>query len=254
MIKKIPKRLKKNPIQEALFEIRFQPTKEVSPSEILPGIFFSYGAEKLGLENIESLMPPIPKELLVQDERLNFIPLVRISGARVGIQIGHQISSISYLAPYEGWEVFRNYIDEFLSILNRIKNKIFMSFSRFSLKYVNLLEGINEITSLDLNITIENYPIQQEKTALAIELSENDCVIILTINSDAIIQVKDNTKRGLLLAIDVIRNLPDNYAHPAKAIEFIEKELDTLHEIEKKWFFKLLRKETVDKLEPEYDG
>lgn len=252
-MKRIPKRLVNNPIQEALFEVRFEGAG-IPPTEILPGIFFTHGAEKFGLTSIERLMPAIPKELIQKDERLRYLPQVRIKGNRLGIQIGDQIASIAYLSPYEGWEVFRKNIEEFLSILDQVREKVFKNFTRFSLKYVNLFEDFHDITCLDLDIKIGDKQVSKERIALGVEFLEGNRTIILTIDSTAMIQLEGKTKRGLLLAIDAIEHISFDSQNQSKILTLIKERLEDLHNVEKTWFFKLLKQETIDKLVPEYDN
>jgi len=247
---KKPLRLKKNPIVEALFELRFQ-KKDIPPPEILPGIFFSEVKNYFKLSRIERLIPAIPEDILDKDENLKYLPQVKIRGERFGILIADSAVSLSYFPPYEGWDIFKDAISEFLSVLEKQKDAIFSSYLRFSLKYLNLFEEISEITALKITLRIGEYDIVNERCSLLAEIPLGSDVLIFNVNSSAKVYLEDLSKAGLLLSLDVIRFLKE--VNSEEVFDFIRESLDELHDKEKDWFFSSLREETLEKLEPEYE-
>ena len=245
---KIPVSLDKDPILEALFEIRFQ-RKNIPPPEILPGIIFAQCKEDFNLIEIERF--PIPEELINREENLKYVPQVKIKGENYGIQVADSAVSLSRLKPYCGWKDFKKAIRLFLEILENQKENVFARINRFSLKYVNLFEEKNDISLLNLTIEMNKEKITSEKFFLAIEKDIEDKKLIIHINNQVAIPFKDNLLRGLLLSVDVI--YPVNRQNIDEDFCFINDHLEEAHDKEKETFFSLISKELLKQMEPRYD-
>ena len=104
MIETLPSKLKKEPIIDALFEMRF--TSATSASSIVPGVLFS---KLSGDKTIERLpTEQIPKQLLESEPNLRFAPLVRLHWDNFLISIGDRSLAVACKMPYPGWKTFRH--------------------------------------------------------------------------------------------------------------------------------------------------
>ncbi|MDD1616675.1 MAG: hypothetical protein CG439_1815, partial [Methylococcaceae bacterium NSP1-2] len=107
----LPKKLNKEPLLEALFELRF--TCDFPASTILPGLLFS----KLdGDKRIEQLhAAQIPLEIRNSDPNLQFSPVSRLVWENFHINIGDRNISISCQFPnYPGWFKFKEAIEKII--------------------------------------------------------------------------------------------------------------------------------------------
>ena len=80
MVDKIPVRLKKEPLIEAIWEIRFSPAKPLV-ADLLPGILFESSPKKF--DNVVKLsFPNLPDFAMEHDPNLRYIPRIRLEGGQ----------------------------------------------------------------------------------------------------------------------------------------------------------------------------
>ena len=102
--KSVPKRLRKEPLLEAIWEIRFTSDRE-SVAELLPGLI--YKAIDIEFPKIERLpAADLPSAIVQQDAKLRYVPTKRLEGSPYSIQIGEHVVSLSCRRPYTGWGNF----------------------------------------------------------------------------------------------------------------------------------------------------
>jgi len=87
---KIPIRLKKEPLLEAIFEIRFTGAKQ-SVAELLPGLIFKAMPEKYP-ETVRLPAADIPARILENDPNLKFVPKIRLQNQNQAIQLTFRTS------------------------------------------------------------------------------------------------------------------------------------------------------------------
>lgn len=107
MVEILPTKLKKEPIVDAVFEIRF---KSVAPvSMILPGVFFQPGLD--GEKTLSELpAAQIPKHVRDIDPNLQFVPTQQIqwNGFVISFSDKSIVIAVSFLYP--GWTAYGNVI------------------------------------------------------------------------------------------------------------------------------------------------
>lgn len=242
----VPKRLKKEPLLEALWEIRFSSDTE-QVADLLPGMIYkAMGAEYPKIERLPAAN--LPSSVLKHDETLRYVPTIRLEGNPYSIQIGEHVVSLSCRRPYTGWKEFESKIMELAemlkgtSLLNRLE--------RFSLKYTDIIQ-LTEMPSLEpLQVVVKlgtldltKYPVH-----LRTELRENGFLHIIQIASPAkaVLLTREHFE-GLLIDIDTIYQRETSELW----LEFRDQ-LNRAHQLSKNLFFRLLTKETITQLEPEY--
>lgn len=243
-----PIRLKKDPIIEAIFEVRFKGKIE-SVSDVLPGLIFSKVRKeysKIETSPIKSL----PAELLKADPNLKYKPYHRLIGENYIVQMGEHVFSISCPKPYRGWTDFQKTIEKFLIILKQ--TDLVKSVERFSLKYVNLLASNISKPHLDMlkaDFHLGPYDLKQHPTQIRTELFDNGFANVVQIISQASVAFQDGKDvSGLLIDIDTIstHKFQDFWAE-------IPELLKACHKTEKKVFFNILTDETLKNFEPVWE-
>ena len=246
MAVQIPKRLRNDPLIEALWEIRF--SSDHSPViELLPGMLFkelrgSYGKlVRLPAANI-------PHPIAERDEKLRYVPTVRLESEPFSIQIGERVVSLSCRRPYVGWHGFSKQILKLAKLLEG--TGLITQPERFSLKYTNLLDLKVQpsLSYLNVKLTIGEHDIAERPVQLRTEIEQAGFIQILQIASPAQVQiVSGELFNGTLLDIDTIKN-----AEKDDFWQTLNTKMKKAHDRSKQLFFQILVKDTLEKLEPEY--
>ena len=246
---KLPKRLEKEPLIDAVFEIRF--TSEVPASNLLPGILFS----QLKGEKIIGALPitQIPKPVRDADPNLQFAPVNRLEWNRFVVNIGDRSISIGCKLPYPGWSAFRSAICEVGSLL--AKSDIVKAVERYSIRYVDLIPSAiidKKALPVDLELRLAGHILSNEHFQVLMEISEGEFVNAVRVISSAIAKLPTgDSQEGMIVDIDTIANTQGD-AIDVFLDRFSEK-LDAIHVINKKMFFDALTNEIIETLGPVYD-
>ncbi|MFN7097016.1 MAG: TIGR04255 family protein [Gammaproteobacteria bacterium] len=247
----LPKKLKKEPLIDAICEIRFIPeSSDAIVSEILPGIFFG---QLTGNKSIVSLpASQLPKALRDSDPALMFTPTIQVIWNNFYINIGNRSISIGGELPYPGWFNFKQAIIDVLDIVQQ--SNLLKSVERCSVKYIDLLESINiaeQINFLNFSCQLGGQEIQQPFT-FRTENKNDDIINIIQLIASVKVDIKkQGLKEGLIVDVDTIMNM-ENILFPS-FMKSLASTLERLHEVNKKTFFGCLKKETIQLLEPIYE-
>ena len=244
--KSVPKRLRKEPLLEAVWEIRFTSDRE-SVAELLPGLI--YKAIDIEFPKIERLpVADLPSAIVQQDEKLRYVPTVRLEGSPYSIQIGEHVVSLSCRLPYTGWGNFQPKIMELAEILK--ETSLVTRPERFSLKYIDIisLPVSPSLKPLRVVVKLGTHDLTSNHVQLRTELRENGFLHIVQIISSAQAVLSTGERfEGLLLDIDTICQ-----REPGEFWSDFPPLLDQAHQLNKNLFFHILTEETINHLEPEY--
>jgi len=248
--KKLPKRLGKEPLIEALFEIRF--TSDMPTSDVLTGILYS---RLDGQKHIEKLpVNEIPTTIRQNDPNLQFASLIKIQLEGYDVLIGDKNASVSCNMPYQGWNQFKSKIIQIIKIINEAG--IVKNIQRYSLKYVDLLEmnaSGNCIDLLESTISIGQYNLKDEDFSLKVEIPHEGFLSIVNILSLAQLIVNNSVKKeGVIIDTDTIFKITES-GHVDDWLKFVSQGLESVHAENKRLFFNLLKEKTIASLDPEYD-
>jgi len=151
----IPRRLKKEPLLEAVWEIRFSAVKE-NMVELLPGIIFRDFPKYSDIKKLPA--SEIPAVLLENDPNLKYMPRIQLVGGNQSVQVGPRAMSLSCQRPYPGWAQFSSDVRRLAKTLQT--TGFVGTCERFSLKYMNLLEDEPAVLEqLNLGIRLANTDI-----------------------------------------------------------------------------------------------
>ena len=175
---KIPKKLRKAPLVEALWEVRF--SKSRGPVvELLPGLLFKAFSNKYP-NTVRLPSSWLPEPVIKVDPKFQFMPKVRLEGDRQAIQIGEQILSLSCRRPYPGWESFSQDIKALIKVVK--ETELITQLDRFSLKYINIIEL--------------NPPLGVEGLNFELRIGKGDSLIYSTFSSSTFKRSKNFSKRS----------------------------------------------------------
>lgn len=122
---------------------------------------------------------------------------------------------------------------------------------RFSLKYVDLLQFEDlGLDCLEIDLKLAEYEMTRKPVQLQAQIEEDGLKHIIQIVSPAEVHVTGDSKklRGILTDVDTIRALAND-----ESWNELDESLDRVHYAGKRLFFSLLKKETTEALDPEYE-
>ena len=246
-MRKIPKKLRKDPIVEAVFELRFKPAPSAPSAfgDVLAGIL--YNQFKKDFSQIDRLpFSNIPRELQDLDPNLRYQARSRLKSDKGMILVGDRMAAISSPRPYMGWENFFPLIMRVIGQLN--ETTLVGQIERFSVKYMNVLEADEmqaQFSFVNLRAKLGTYDLTKHLTQFRTEIEERGFANIIEILAGTTVKTVDSKEfRGLLLNIDTVKKAPQNFWQEADAL------INSAHEVEKDLFFSVLSKSALDQFGP----
>ncbi len=248
--KQTPTRLKKEPLLEAIWELRFQSPAD-TVENLLSGIIYDHMRH--------TFAPPtrlpgadIPLAARVQQPALNYTPMFRFGGknenASYDIQVAPRAIALNCRQPYPSWDILKTKIMGLAEIVRQ--TGMIEKIERFSLKYLNLIPAgpPDYLSPLNGAFRMGEYNLGHSPLQVQSQIPDGDFTHVITLLAPARVQMEQKTGEGLLIDIDTI--------FPAISDGFWEgfgSRLDAAHTSNHAIFFDILKQETVDLLEPEYD-
>jgi len=253
MPKPLPSKLGKEPIVEAVCELRVSPTGALHT--VLPGyLYATFPGEVVTSKELPAGM--IPEELRAQDTNLAYASLVRIHWRSYFVLIGARNVAIACRLPYPGWTQFRLDIHRLFRAV--IQSGLIRGVDRYSVKFANFFpsadgkQGNTEM--LDWNIQFGEFVLDKEHVQLRVEIpNAKDTVTIMTISSPAQYQPEGEPPRsGGVIDVDTV------CAHVTNELGAFETELearlDAIRLTNKQAFFDCLKPESIERMEPQYES
>jgi len=246
----LPKKLKKEPLVDAVFEVRF--SSSIPASSVLPGLFFAQleGAEK----QIERLLTAdIPSQLRSVDPVLRFQPLLRLHSGDFLILVGDASLGIACKMPYPGWNAFKTQIIKVVGLLK--DTQIVQTVDRYALKYVNVVDGkdlVEQIHRINMDLRLGKHTLKSESFTVRVEVPRDDFIHVVQVAAPVTVQMIGGEIRiGVIVDTDTICNYQTN--DWTKFMEELPDRLESVHTDNKEMFFECLQPETVNYLEPIYE-
>jgi uncharacterized protein (TIGR04255 family) len=240
-----PKRINRCPIVDCTFEIKFEST--IPAGAVFGFLYQQFVADYPKLEDLPILQ--IPEAIRERETNLKFSPHYRISNERFSIQIGPNVLTISPILAnkgYEGWTIIG---DEIVKVFDKLKATLIVKkFLRLGMRYVNFFENLDIFNVINIGLNPENLLINNN-SLLRIESIHDEVVVkALQISNNANFQPPKGTiHKGSIIDIDVSiqNNLTEHF-------EDVHKVCNKIHDIEKEYFFSILKEEFKETLEPIY--
>jgi uncharacterized protein (TIGR04255 family) len=152
LVIRIPKKLKDDPIVEALFEVRFT-SKEVVPEVVLGKL--ASREEWKAYKTVRLPIADFPAAIRDSDPNLVHQPLWQLqsSDAQRVLKFGPRMFSFHALQVYPGWATFEPELLSAASYLFRMLGEF--TVTRYGFRYVNVLTKKHFVSSLaDLNFDV----------------------------------------------------------------------------------------------------
>lgn len=249
MVASLPKKLRQEPLIDALFEVRF--SSKSPTSVIFPGVLFN------SLPGSKEIVPlsaaQMPKQIRDADPVLKFAPVARLDWGQFAISISDFSVLVGCKLPYPGWINFRPVIILVMDELR--KTNIVQNVERYSLKYVDLIPGIDpqqQISFVNFEVNVAGHNLEKEIFQFRIEILKDGFINAVNLVSSATVTVEGQTaKHGLVIDIDTIAN-QNNIPLLDVLVDFPAK-LDQIHESNKQMFFDCLNSKALALLEPIYE-
>lgn len=246
----IPKRLRREPLVEAIWQVIFEELSKPPPGELLLGILYGHLRKNGGEWEVRRLpTAEIPPSVLDRDHNLRYAVKYRLElpDKPILYQIGDRVLSVNCRRPYIGWQKFREHILEVAKLIHEVLP--WASPFQHSLRYLDIfpLGVVNGLDGLGLQLTIGGERIVSQPLHLRVVVSGYGREHIVQVFFPADIQLPDATKvSGTLTDLETYSANPTDWSD-------LPKELEALHEAMMAMFFeRLLTPELTQKLEPEY--
>jgi uncharacterized protein (TIGR04255 family) len=245
-LKSLPKKLKREPLIDVVYELRFNPL--LSASTLLPGVFFS----KFNVPCSKTHISEVPESIRKTDPNLKYQPIFVIELDKIRVGIADSGISVNCKMPYAGWDAFKAEIKTVLNLLE--ESKIVLSVERCSLRYLNIVDPKDYSflgSPLSLVMSMNAQDLLSSQFNLQIEVKENQFGLVqkVALASGATAYMNDQVVRtGMLIDIDTIF-----MRAPREWIQFkagLDGFLDSMHDCGKSKFFECLSEDAINKMEP----
>jgi len=240
-----PKKLGKEPLLEAICEVRFSSDKE-SVINLLPGILYQKYKDRFN-KIINLPAKNLPVNILKQDPALKYTPTIRLDSESYLIQLGEHVVSLSCRKPYKGWTEFKSEIEGLVEKLQ--ETDLITNPERFSLKYIDIIpsEVNNSLSALNVDVRLGNHEVTTESISIRTEKEEDGFIHIIQVGSPVKAKLSsDDEYDGVMLDIDTIKKPEADFWGN------FSSNLDRAHQLNKEMFFSLLTEKTLSALIPEY--
>jgi uncharacterized protein (TIGR04255 family) len=250
-VERLPVRLRAEPLLEAVCEMRF--ASSFPASNILPGLLLQGLQAKGNQISMQRLAASnLPKEMRDVDQALRDAPLIMLKWGERNVFIGDSMVSVSCAKNYPGWTLFREDIEKVFRIA--ANSQIIQSITRFSLKYVDLIQGGNLQTAggLDISVRLGELTLDRQNTVIRMEVVDPPFLHVVNAMTAAdAVREGAAPLRGSLIDVDTLHLSPE--ASVEGFMDRLAHNLDDAHDRNKRMFFECLTQETLDRLEPSYD-
>jgi uncharacterized protein (TIGR04255 family) len=236
----LPKKIDPCPIVESIFEIRFSSSL---PDDAIFGVLYNQLKEEYPKFDQLPILQ-LPATIRANDPNLRYNPHFKTQKENFILQVGPRSFSLSNVGEYVGWDKFS---DKIFTTYEHIKNSgIIHKIERLSLRYINILNGVNIFDNSNFIISLKKEAINR-KTSITTEIPFDKGACVLKATSDAKAQLGGPDGKaviGSVIDIDAVVNT-DNFKDINQAIQYA-------HDIEKELFFNILKEEFIETLNPEY--
>jgi uncharacterized protein (TIGR04255 family) len=249
-VKRVPKRLRKEPLIEAIWQIQFEPAPGKPVGDLLPGILYS--ALKGKYPNLQfHRLPPadIPEGVAQFDPNLKFAAKYRMEepNSPFIFQVGDRVITLNCQKPYSGWDAFK---EKILELIDAVENSgLIFQLQHHSLRYIDFLlpEYAPDLNALKVTLTFGEHAVQTYPLQMRLELPNGDCTHIVQIASPTEVRLQNGLHTGTIVDLESFM--------PSTSIDWdvIRIQIDQLHDCSKDLFFQqILTQETINRLDPEY--
>ena len=246
---KLPKILEREPLVDAIFEVRLSGTSPLA--DVLPGFLLHEYDPKPKISRLPAAELPFP--VRSNDPNLRFSPVLRLDLERFQILVGDQSFAISCKLPYPKWPNFKSAIIDLATRVARagIEGRV----DRYSIKYVNLIEASNyaeQLKKIRVSVHLGEIEVSTDHISLQVHHKEDDVIHIMSVVTGAHAKKPDGREIvGVVVDIDSIRSV--DHSDFVSFSSSLELGLEDLRQANKAKFFSCLERATIKELGPVYE-
>ena len=248
MIDKLPTKLGKEPLVEAVFEVRFALGESIA--EILPGFLMAELGPDTKISKLSTAAVPFP--VRQQDPVARYQPTIKLASDHFDTFIGDYSVLVSCRIPYPGWDTFECRIHEIMGIVSKVNQA--PNIDRYSLKYANIIEATShsdQLAKLTTKVIIGDDQILNDQISLRVQKAEDELThIIEIVTGVGVTQNGGPSRDGVLVSIDSVCS-----CRSITFSDWIQKLPENLRETRlanKHHFFNCLTTDTVKEMDPTY--
>jgi uncharacterized protein (TIGR04255 family) len=244
---KLPLKLGKEPVIEAVVELRFRAS--FPASSILPGVLFASLQGKKSLARLPAA--ELPQQIRNTDPNLAYAALIKIDWEGYTILVSDRSVALACGPPYPGWHSLKAAL---LNVVDAVgKTQVVETVDRFSVKYSNIFpKEFGDLGSVvDLDLRIGPHSSVGKNVEIRAEIPSAGLVSLVHIATDANALLPDgSTRGGPLLEIDTIAVIGNTKF--SDFLSSIADQAELAHAENKALFFTCVKPDIVQKMEPFY--
>lgn len=246
----IPKRLKKEPLIEAIWQVQFEPRDGLPVGDLLPGILYSVlKVEYPDLQLHRLPTADIPVSVAQLDPNLRFSAKYRMEepGSPFLFQVGDRIVTMNCRKPYVGWSTFKERILKLLDVIE--SSGLVPVPGRHSLRYIDLmsLDPAPDLHALQVQFQIGQWSLENRPLQMRVEIPDGECNHVVQIATPAEADLPDGRIKGSIIDLETVSSsMPGSW-------QDVGAQIDLIHDRSKAVFYQqLLTADAIVLMEPEY--
>lgn len=246
----IPKRLKKEPLIEAIWQAQFEPKEGLPVGDLLPGILYSalkVEHPNLQLHRLPTADIPAPVAQLDPNLRLSAKYRMEDPNSPFMFQVGDRILTMNCRKPYAGWAAFKERILKLVDVIEG--SSLVPTPLHHSLRYIDLLDldSAPSLKALQASFQIGKWNLVNRSIQMRVEIPDDDFNHVVQIATPAEANLPEGIVQGSVI------DLETSFGTPPIGWEDVRTQIDRVHERSKAVFYQqLLTAEAIDLMEPEY--
>ena len=244
---RVPKRLKKEPLIEAIWQVLFE---SPNAGEALPGLLYSRLRQDYPSVQLHRLpTAEIPAAVAENDPNLRFAVKVRLEPPEAPYvwQVGDRVATLNCRKPYVGWQQFKTAILDLVQIMEQ--SDLVPRPERHSLRYIDFLtlDKPPDLSALQIEMRLGTRPVIKLPLNVRLELPDGDFHHVVQIVTPAEVRLRTESRDGSVVDLETyLTKAPESW-------EQVREQLEALHDQSKKLFFtQLLTPDAIQALDPEY--
>jgi uncharacterized protein (TIGR04255 family) len=246
----IPKRLNKEPLIEAIWQVQFEPKKGLPVGDLLPGILYS--ALKTEYPNLQLHRLPtadIPAPVAQLDPNLRFSAKYRMeeAGSPFLFQVGDRIVTMNCRKPYAGWSAFKERMLKLVEVIE--SSGLVPTPMRHSLRYIDLLylNPAPSLKALQVNFQIGKWCLENRPIQMRVEIPDGECNHVIQIATPAEANLPEGKLQGSVIDLETF------FSEQPTSWQDVRTQIDQIHDRSKAMFYQqLLTADAITLMEPEY--
>jgi len=240
---RIPNKIDRCPINEAVLEIRFSSNY---PVDAIFGALYAKIKDVFDKEVTPLPILQLPETVRAQDPNLKYQAYHKISKDNITLNIGPRVLTFVNVSPYVGWDKWSSLFVEVLG--NIIETGVVETVERIGLRYINLFDE-NIFGEVKCKVELIGAELGEESTHLRTEIVDGKFIKVLQIGNSVNVITNGTTLKKSVIDIDCLYNIEDS----SFFFDNYKEIINDAHTKEKELFFSLLKESFLEKLNPEYE-